>query len=149
MQSKIPELREAMSLFMRSLPVDCFFNIIGFGSSFTQLLPHSQRYDDNTLKKASQWISKMGADLGGTELFRPLEHVFKLPLIPGYARQVFVLTDGQISNTQQLFELIQAHSTTSRVFSLGIGNSVSHHLVCFPSFFFLLSFSFLFPFFFL
>ena len=37
------------------------------------------------------------ADLGGTQVHGPLEWIFKQPAIDGYQRQVFVLTDGQVS----------------------------------------------------
>jgi hypothetical protein len=38
----------------------------------------------------------MQADLGGTELMKPLVDALTSPLIPGYSRQVFVLTDGEV-----------------------------------------------------
>ena len=39
---------------------------------------------------------EMDANLGGTEIFHPLETIFKKPSIEGYLRQVFVLTDGEV-----------------------------------------------------
>lgn len=36
----------------------------------------------------------MGADLGGTEIYRPLENILKSNVIEGYPKQVFLLTDG-------------------------------------------------------
>ena len=129
MQSKVPELRSALQLFMRSLPEGCYFNIVGFGSSHTKLFPDSRRYNDETLGLATRHISSLLADLGGTELLQPLTEVFRLRAIPGYARQVFVLTDGQISNTEQVISLEQKNNQQSRVFALGLGDSVSHNLV--------------------
>ena len=43
--------------------------------------------------------------------------------------QVFVLTDGQVSNTEAVISLVEKNNANTRVFSLGIGSSVSHHLV--------------------
>ena len=40
-----------------------------------------------------------------------------------------MLTDGEVSNTDEVINLVRSNSNTSRVFSLGIGESVSHHLV--------------------
>lgn len=125
----VNQLREAMQLFLRSLPEDCFFNIIGFGSSYEKFFPQSKRYDDETLRMATQHISQITANLGGTEIYQPLDYLFKLQKIPGYTRQIFVLTDGQVTNTEQVISLVQKNNTSSRVFALGIGNSVSHHLV--------------------
>ena len=157
--SQIQEAQKALQLFMRSLPEvssvgqmlllysdansclisfllfftsfsqECYFNIVGFGSRFVKLFSQSMKYSDETLSKATQHISKVRADLGGTEIYAPLNDVLKAPAISGYPRQVFVLTDGQISNNQQVFNLIQENQSRARVFSLGIGNSVSHDLV--------------------
>ena len=40
-----------------------------------------------------------------------------------------MLTDGQVSNTNEVIALVEKHHNHTRVFTLGIGNSVSHHLV--------------------
>lgn len=71
----------------------------------------------------------LGANLGGTEIYKPLNSVYKKPLIPGYLRQIFILTDGEVSNTDQVIGLVKAHAHVGRVFSLGIGDGSSHHLV--------------------
>ena len=42
--------KESLLIFLHSLPVDCYFNIICFGSDFTSLFPESRKYDD------SNWI---------------------------------------------------------------------------------------------
>lgn len=39
-------------LFLHSMPADCYFNIFGFGSSFTSVFGTSVKYDDESLKKA-------------------------------------------------------------------------------------------------
>ena len=42
-------------------------------------------------------LVELKANMGGTELMKPLEAVFSAPIVPGYVRQVFVLTDGQVT----------------------------------------------------
>ncbi len=37
------------------------------------------------------------ANLGGTEILNPLQQIFQKPVIDGYLRQVFVLTDGEVT----------------------------------------------------
>jgi len=129
MGPNVNELREAMQLFLRSLPSDCYFNIIGFGSSYECFFPHSRLYNDETLTLASDHVSHLNANLGGTEILEPLKYIFKTESIPNYARQIFVLTDGEVDNTEEVIQLISKNVQNSRVFSLGIGNSVSHYLV--------------------
>ena len=44
---------------------------------------------------------------------------------------MFVLTDGEVANTKEILDLVRKHcsGSTTRVFSLGVGDSVSQHLV--------------------
>ncbi len=70
-----------------------------------------------------------GQDLGGTELLRPLQSVLQAPLEAGRTRQVFVLTDGEVSNTSQVIEEVRRYTDRARVFALGLGHGASHELV--------------------
>jgi von Willebrand factor A domain-containing protein 5 len=45
--------------FLRSLPADCYLNIVGFGSSFSKLWPSSVKYSEDTLRAASQYCQCM------------------------------------------------------------------------------------------
>ncbi len=55
--SKIAQARKAMELFFRSLPDDCYINIVGFGSRFLKLWPQSAKYSRESLRKGSEHIS--------------------------------------------------------------------------------------------
>jgi Mg-chelatase subunit ChlD len=68
-ENKIGFARQAMSLFLRSLPVNCHFNIIQFGSSYTTLFSEvTNVYNKENAQQAEQLINNMQANLGGTEL---------------------------------------------------------------------------------
>lgn len=47
---------------------------------------------DSYLPSASQ----IRADMGGTEIYAPLQSIFASGLVAGYSRQIFVLTDGEV-----------------------------------------------------
>lgn len=130
---KIAQARDALLLFLRSLPVSCTFNIIGFGSRYQSLFDGPVPYNDKNLEEASRFVAAMSADLGGTEVLSPLRDILGRTTPAGVERQVFVLTDGQVSNDEQVFELIrhhcQAEARNCRLFSVGIGQGVSRHLV--------------------
>eukprot|EP00127_Corallochytrium_limacisporum_P000458 Clim_evm14s13 gene=Clim_evmTU14s13 len=151
---RIERAREAMKLMLKSLPVEhVHFNIVGFGSRFQTLFEGQSRpYTESNLKQAMDHVtSEMQSNLGGTELLKPLQHIHhSLPRIPGHRRQILVLTDGQVSNTEAVLSYVQemcspeagnsgvgsmfggkkrASSGHTRFFSVGIGSSVSHHLV--------------------
>ncbi|KNC78036.1 hypothetical protein SARC_09520 [Sphaeroforma arctica JP610] len=128
------DARAALELFLRSLPEDCYINVVGFGSRYDVLFENkSKRYSDTSLKQASAYASRMSANFGGTEIVAPLKHIYdNLAPIKGYARQLFVLTDGQVSNTEEVIAMVRKQSTMNsltRMFTLGIGLGVSHNLV--------------------
>eukprot|EP01096_Ripella_sp_DP13-Kostka_P016334 TRINITY_DN792_c0_g1_i12.p1 TRINITY_DN792_c0_g1~~TRINITY_DN792_c0_g1_i12.p1 ORF type:complete len:1013 (+),score=527.60 TRINITY_DN792_c0_g1_i12:72-3041(+) len=125
----IREAKSAMQLFIRTLPSDCYFNIIGFGSRYVSLFGASEKYSERTMSQAIAHIDRIDADLGGTELFQPFDFIFRTPSKRDYARSVFVLTDGQVSNLDQVTNLIARNARDTRVFALGIGDQVSHALV--------------------
>ena len=105
---------ETLVLFLKSIPPGCSFNIIGFGSSYTSLFPSSVPYNQENLDVAIKHAESLQADLGGTELLSPLKHVFGQPLLPGLPRQVFVLTDGSVSNTNACIQEVRNNVKHSR-----------------------------------
>jgi len=131
-ENRIPLAREAMLLFLRSLPLDSHFNIIRFGSNYDVLFKTETMtavYNETTSKEAETMIRSMDADFGGTELLEPLKHLKQHPAIRGRSRQVFLLTDGEISNTNEVIDLCRSMSTSTRIFSIGLGDSPSRSLV--------------------
>ena len=123
-------VKKALSLFLHSLPPDCRFNIVSFGSRFTHLFEKkSAEYNDRSLKKAKVHVENMTADYGGTQVYGPLKCILAQKPIVGYARQIFLLTDGDVSNAEQVIRLVKRHNDSSRVFALGLGDLASRHLV--------------------
>jgi Mg-chelatase subunit ChlD len=125
----IDEVRKALGLCLRSMTPGCKFNIVGFGSSFEALFPSSRSYDDASLRAASAHVGSLQADLGGTEILEPLRFALESPRDHGLTRQIVVLTDGQVTNTDAVLALVAEHSGEARIFTFGIGHGASHHLV--------------------
>ena len=67
--------------------------------------------------------------MGGTEILPALQFVVQQPTVPGLPRQVLVLTDGEVTNTDEVIDLARRHASTARCFTFGIGAGASHHLV--------------------
>jgi hypothetical protein len=65
----------------------------------------------------------------GTNLLPALTAVFSSDLEAGWVRSVFVMTDGGISNTSAVLDLIRSSAGTCRVFTFGLGAGVSESLV--------------------
>lgn len=52
--------------------------------------------------------------MGGTNIFSPLQWVSRQPIHRGHPRLLFLLTNGAISNTGKVLELLRNHSCSTR-----------------------------------
>ncbi|CAF2719238.1 unnamed protein product [Rotaria sp. Silwood2] len=86
-------------------------------------------YNEENVRKAEEFTKKMQADLGGTELLKPLQWFDKNRPKQGHTRQIFLLTDGEISNVNEVLDLCRSISNFTRIFSFGLGHSPSHSLI--------------------
>jgi Ca-activated chloride channel homolog len=125
----IAEVRNALQLCLRSMIHGCAFNIVSFGDSYTPLFPKSRPYDESSLAEAADHVRQMTADFGGTELEPALRFVLEQPRHGAMARQVVVLTDGEITNTDEVLALARLHAADTRIFTFSIGAGASHYLL--------------------
>ncbi|CAG8757099.1 14038_t:CDS:2, partial [Funneliformis caledonium] len=123
---------QALELLLRSLPEDCYFNVVSFGSHHDSLFPKSQFYSETSLSQAIKLAQSMTSDYGGTEIHGVLKWVFENSR-DDMPTSVFLITDGEVYNVEQIVELVREKEEKKkddlRLFSLGIGDSVSHNLV--------------------
>ncbi|KAJ8360616.1 hypothetical protein SKAU_G00171410 [Synaphobranchus kaupii] len=125
----ISRVKEAMLVILKSLVPACLFNIIGFGSTFKTLFPSSQSYDEENLGIACEHIKKIRADMGGTNILAPLDWITQQPLYRGHPRLLFLLTDGAVTNTGKVIELVRSHARYTRCYSFGIGQNACRRLL--------------------
>ena len=119
--SYIKSAAETLVLFLKSIPEGCYFNIISFGSRYESFFPSSMPYNQETMEKSTAFAKTMRADFGGTALLAPLQYIFKQPPKSfGLPRQVFVLTDGSVSNTQMVINEVKKHSQSTRCVCCGL-----------------------------
>ncbi|CAF0989570.1 unnamed protein product [Rotaria sordida] len=90
------------------------------------LLEQDEKSQDNFIINVGTLLP---ADLGGTELLRPLQCLEQHSPEEGRARQIFLLTDGEISNVNEVLNLCRSMATSTRIFSFGLGHSPSRSLV--------------------
>jgi hypothetical protein len=107
------------------------FNICGFGSDFQYLFPKSVQYNKDSKTKALAHINTLNADLGGTNLSKPLQDILARESLPDFPRSVFVLTDGQVDDRNQTIGIVarEAPRHHTRVFAIGIGSGADRSLV--------------------
>lgn len=131
---KIETLKDALLVFLKSLPARCKFNLYSFGSTVSGLWPCSMPYDDSTVQDALDHVSTFEANYRGTEVLEALKKaVGDRRSTDASSTQVILLTDGEIWQSQQTIEFVRTVTSDSesqvRFFSLGIGNQVNHQLI--------------------
>ncbi|XP_030363434.1 von Willebrand factor A domain-containing protein 5B1 isoform X2 [Strigops habroptila] len=122
-------VKDALLVILKSLMPACLFNVIGFGSTFKTLFPASQTYCEESLAIACESIKRIRADMGSTNILSPLKWVIRQPIHRGHPRLLFLLTNGAISNTGKVLELLRNHSCSTRCYSFGMGPSACRRLV--------------------
>uniref|UniRef100_A0A8C8SYA4 von Willebrand factor A domain-containing protein 5A n=1 Tax=Pelusios castaneus TaxID=367368 RepID=A0A8C8SYA4_9SAUR len=128
-RQRIDSAKETLILLLKSLPLGCYFNIYGFGSHFESFYPKSMEYTQQTMAESLQRIQQLQANLGGTEILAPLQAIYRSPCQDGHPRQLFVFTDGEVGNTQEVITEVQRHRGSHRCFSFGIGDGASTALI--------------------
>ena len=63
-------------LFLKNLPYNSYFQLIGFGSTFKVYNEEAYLFNENNINKIVLEIQKIKADLGGTNLYKPLYYVY-------------------------------------------------------------------------
>jgi hypothetical protein len=136
MRENMTSLKIALGIFLKSLPVGVKFNICSFGSRHHFLWPKSKSYGADSLAEAEKYVATFEADFGGTEMLLPIKAAYE-NRFSDLALEILVLTDGAVWDTQQIFDVVAAEAQAgvkkekgaSRLFTLGLGDAVSHHLV--------------------
>lgn len=123
----IRQAKTALLLCLQSLQPGDQFNIYGFGSTYEKLFERSQPYTAETLATATRYVQGLDADLGGTEIYSALANA--LSQVGSLAVSIILLTDGQVSNEQEVIRLAQRYRGRVRIFAFGIGRGASEYLI--------------------
>lgn len=129
MGEPIQQAKRALRLLLRGLEEGDRFNLVCFGSEYTQMWSEPKPFNQVSLDQALSYLKRVDANLGGTELLAPFKAICSQLAKGERQAEVVLLTDGQVSNEAQIISLCSAHKAHVRVFSFGIGSSASETLV--------------------
>uniref|UniRef100_A0A670YSM5 von Willebrand factor A domain containing 5A n=1 Tax=Pseudonaja textilis TaxID=8673 RepID=A0A670YSM5_PSETE len=127
--TRIQSAKETLIFLLKSLPLGCYFNIYGFGSTYESFYPQSVEYTQESMSTSVQCVKELDCDLGGTEIIKPLKAIYSQPYLEGHPRQIFLFTDGEVFNTNEVIAEVRRNSGSHRCFSFGIGEGASTSLV--------------------
>jgi Ca-activated chloride channel family protein len=124
----IEQAKAALLLALNRLTAQDRFNVIQFNSVTHVLFSQAQPVKPETLHKAVHYVDNLKAN-GGTEILPALKMALKGTAPASHLRQVIFLTDGQVGNEDELFEIIRTHLGTSRLFTIGIGSAPNSYFM--------------------
>lgn len=126
--TSIEQAKAALLLALNRLTAQDRFNVIQFNSVTHMLFSQAQPVRPETLRKALHYIDNLKAN-GGTEILPALKMALKGSAPASHLRQVIFLTDGQVGNEDELFEVIRSQLGSSRLFTIGIGSAPNSHFM--------------------
>jgi Ca-activated chloride channel family protein len=126
--TSIEQAKASLALALSRLTTQDRFNVIQFNSSVRALFSSLQPVTIQTIKKAIRYADQLAAN-GGTEIVPALRQALTSPEDPTRLHQVILLTDGQVGNEAELFELLHHRLGNRRVFTIGIGSAPNSHLM--------------------
>ncbi|MBV6342056.1 VIT and vWA domain-containing protein [Candidatus Magnetobacterium casense] len=121
--------RIVKAAILNTLKEGMLFNLYVFGSSYSNAFPLSVTYNRGNKDAALDFVSKIDANLGGTEILPLLQHVFSIPVTPDIRRSIIMLTDGLTGNEEGIFQLIKSNSRKNQLFIVGIGYGSNDYLI--------------------
>ncbi|HKR78898.1 MAG TPA: marine proteobacterial sortase target protein [Nitrospira sp.] len=126
--TSIEQAKAALVLALGRLTSEDRFNVIQFNSATHVLYSELQPVTTDTLGKAVRYVERLHAN-GGTEILPALRMALRGRASGTHVRQVIFLTDGQVGNEEELFDVIRAQLGQTRLFTIGIGSAPNSHFM--------------------
>ena len=125
-------VRQTIMLFLKSLPFNLYFQVICFGTDYKKYNEAPFLYTEKNINEIIDILSGINADFGGTNLYKPLEEVYKkqnqyialnLPI------HIIIITDGKVSNAGNCANIIFNNKDNFKVHVIGIGEDYDRSLI--------------------
>ena len=123
----IDQAKDALHEILPLLRANDFFNLITFGSDYNLLFPEPVPANESNIKRASQFIDRIDADMGGTQIGAALEAAYECGSIEGLSSDLLLITDGNVWDDDNIIAVAQ--KSRHRIFSVGVGSAVSEGFV--------------------
>lgn len=124
---RIVQAKNALYFALSSLLIGDNFNIIAYGSDYKCFSDSIMGYNENSLNAARNWVNKLDADMGGTEIFNPIKHIIKTQTT--LTQDVILLTDGEVGNQEEIINYLRKRNNSTRFFTIGVGTNSGEYLL--------------------
>ncbi len=126
--TSIEQARASLDYALSRLEPNDRFNVIRFDNTMTKFFSDSVMATAENIASARRFVTGLEA-AGGTEMLPPLQAALDDSHKASGLRQVVFLTDGEVSNEQQLLDAIAKSRGRSRIFMVGIGSAPNTYLM--------------------
>ncbi|MFO0767218.1 MAG: VWA domain-containing protein [Nitrospiraceae bacterium] len=126
--TSIEQAKASLSSALSRLTTQDRFNVIQFNNVVRSLFTGLEPVTPESMKKAVRYTDHLVAD-GGTEIVPAVRQALKSVQDTSRLQQIVLLTDGQVGNEDELFELLQQKLGARRFFTVGIGSAPNSHLM--------------------
>ena len=124
------QAKKALEICLRGLDSKIAFTIYRFGSEYDCLFKKPEKYSENSLEKGLEYLRNTDANLGGTEILNPLKGIYDACHgRDNIEKNIVLLTDGEVGNEEEIFEIVRKNQKTARMFSIGIGAGCNEYLI--------------------
>ena len=120
--TSIQQAKAALATALDKLTSIDRFNVIWFNNNSDKLFATAVEASSHNRDYAKQFVQQLQAG-GGTEMLAALKMALSKQQEFSRFRQVVFLTDGNISNEAELFNVINKQLGNSRLFTIGIGSA--------------------------
>ncbi|XP_008295178.1 poly [ADP-ribose] polymerase 4 [Stegastes partitus] len=111
---------------LKNLDRDVRVNVILFGTDHKEAFPTAQPL--SKVKQEAESFIKYSSVGGSTELWRPLRALSLLPPSAG-VRNLLLLSDGHIQNSEVSLKLLRDDAQHSRLFTCGLSPTANRHML--------------------
>lgn len=109
-----------------------YFNILGFGATMNRFSPSSVPAKPKQVAEGRRFNDSLFSTLGSTQLSQVLTWVAEVHRDPEILQSIILFTDGEVSDEQELLQLLTHLRHTSpwiRLFIFGIGKQSTFHFL--------------------
>jgi len=126
---KMTILKQTLILFLKSLPFGSYFQIIGFGTSFTKYNQTPVLYNQKNMEDFLNFIPKLDSDMKLTYMYSPLKEVFSQKKMINLPTNIILITDGKVFDSDDCINLIKENNDYGRVHCIGIGDNYNKYFI--------------------
>ncbi|QWK79555.1 marine proteobacterial sortase target protein [Ochrobactrum sp. BTU1] len=126
--TSIKQAKASLDYALSRLKPTDHFNVIRFDDTLTKVFDDSVPATPLNITDAREYVATLDA-VGGTEMLPALHAALDDSHQKAGLRQIVFLTDGEISNEQQMLDVIASRRDRSRLFMVGIGSAPNTYLM--------------------